>query len=165
MLNQFFFLILHVFYWLECKRLFEKDFNNSHFGPEVKLMHNCCIFISSSAFFTSLSLFSATISASTLSKEVIPGCQALVQVQSSPSRRTRVESMVPTAHHHHHHHHRKLFKKFVEWNLYSIKSQKILSYIIIPTAHHHHHHHHRKLFKFLIAMYIQSRVKRFCLIL
>ena len=49
-------------------------------------------------------------------------CQALVQVQSSPSRRTRVESMV-------------------------------------PTAHHHHHHHHRKLFKFLIAMYIQSRVK------
>ena len=55
-------------------------------------------------------------------------CQALVQVQSSPSRRTRVESMV-------------------------------------PTAHHHHHHHHRKLFKFLIAMYIQSRVKRFCLIL
>ena len=95
MLNQFFFLILHVFYWLECKRLFEKDFNNSHFGPEVKLMHNCCIFISSSAFFTSLSLFSATISASTLSKEVIPGCQALVQVQSSPSWRTRVESMVP----------------------------------------------------------------------
>ena len=72
-------------------------------------------------------------------------------VQSSPSRRTRAESMVPTAHHHHHHHHhRKLFKKFVEWNLYSIKSQKILSYIIIPTAHHHHHHHHhhRKLFKF-----------------
>ena len=33
-------------------------------------------------------------------------CQALVKVQSSPSRRTRVESMVPTTHHHH----RKLFK-------------------------------------------------------
>ena len=32
-------------------------------------------------------------------------------VQSSPSRRTRVESMVPTSHHHHHHH-RKLFKIF-----------------------------------------------------
>ena len=32
----------------------------------------------------------------------------------------------------------------IKWILYSIKSQKILSYIIIPTAHHHHH---RKLFK------------------
>ena len=45
-------------------------------------------------------------------------------VQSSPSRRTRVESMVPTAHHH-----RKLFKMSVN------------------------------------GIYIQSRVKRFCLIL
>ena len=74
-------------------------------------------------------------------------CQALVQVQSSPVQveglglslwsllpTTTTTTTTTTAN----------FEK-IKWILYSIKSQKILSYIIIPTAHHHHHH--SKLFK------------------
>ena len=92
-------------------------------------------------------------------------CQALVPVQSSP---VQVEglglslwSLLPTttttttAN----------FSKFFKCNVYSIKSQKILSYIIIPTAHHHHHHH-RKLSNLKKMNRIESdRIKKFHLIL